>query len=1177
MEATDVLTREGANVLYRAGNLKSARAAYEALVAQADSKEPSEEAKLQNNLSVCCKALGDEDAALQHALRCLDLNPEHGLCQLRAFVLSREESHLEAAAALLGPKHPEVQPLLQPPAAYRLLKTDADFQLLVQELAKEQKRDPLVAVFCPGRYSMRASPVLAIGRRVKLLGLGQVTLTKGRPDANLALADEGGSLTMDGFFLEEGSRDPLMGFVSAGDDQSSLHLRRCVLTGAGGVTIVRARLEARDCEFRSMTNKAVEMREAGALEVHNCRFYDCFRGVSVMAKTGTVQLSACEFVRTKKEAVMLDGARPAASARAVDERSVDGRQKAELARTAGSQRDTLQNMKQVSKESKDRLRRDKSSALPLSARLHGSVFRETGWHAVACGDGVHAELVACLLVHTRASSEMMEKELGPQLRALYGVQMSDAAMKKLVADLGPKSGAGSAVHLRGGATANVDCCAFADGTVGVNVDYNFDGDILVHRCSFCRNHVDIQETRQEQHAPVRMWSKPVRVVEQKKLPKGAAPPSLSDLQNESELRGLVCRLPDTQDSEGHLTASPVRQQVINLDPGYYAVGNTFGVDVLHGQPSMSSKPSSDRAIFLGCGDIRNVLETISGWWQRRQDESTLDLLLNDVSGSVLIRDAMLLNLISMDAPASTVAECWGAGCISRDAKDAMMTALSTVKSAPWLATLSVPQWDDITRAWSDATVGPDALLASLNRGPQLLEEALKLSCQAVGEEHRAEIRRYLKDFALHPSPAEANVTLLEGCALRPSLCFSSSIFRAVGPLTAAPGQLQPSLLERLQLLCAHCKSALASGRVRIRLVGGDAFGVRAERASVVDTSNIADYVGLPNVLLLGARLGDCIRVQSMQRKHELQDEGQRKSFYKESFGMELENFEDLAALQLLSEQVDSVGTLCTSWRLRETSAPGVQRSLSAAGLAKRMCSLNRPQEKCGVAASTAMTAAALLGNLTEALETDYPWCTDEFKLLRGAGEARHFRLHVRVDMFLANLSPGAALAVAITDAVPEIGDTLEKPRSLLHLLQWDRDREHIDFVAPSSFRSGAGYASLALCSGHITCASTCGSVSDLEDRGPGPDLSDLSRKGSFLLGGSWKVHRINQEGGQVQLDVSMPRNLKGLRVDPVGQMARFTVNGEFEFEADTGWKLDSLVKAQRSTALGLACCFFKAA
>ena len=63
-----------------------------------------------------------------------------------------------------------------------------------------------------------------------------------------------------------------------------------------------------------------------------------------------------------------------------------------------------------------------------------------------------------------------------------------------------------------------------------------------------------------------------------------------------------------------------------------------------------------------------------------------------------------------------------------------------------------------------------------------------------------------------------------------------------------------------------------------------------------------------------------------------------------------------------------------------------------------------------------MTAAVLLGNLTEALETA--------ALVRGevqaaTEEARYFRLDVRVDMCLANLCPGAALAVAITDSTPD--------------------------------------------------------------------------------------------------------------------------------------------------------------
>ena len=111
---------------------------------------------------------------------------------------------------------------------------------------------------------------------------------------------------------------------------------------------------------------------------------------------------------------------------------------------------------------------------------------------------------------------------------------------------------------------------------------------------------------------------------------------------------------------------------------------------------------------------------------------------------------------------------------------------------------------------------------------------------------------------------------------------------------------------------------------------------------------------------------------------------------------------------------------------------------------------------------------------------------------------------------------------------------------------------------------------LALCSWHITCASTCGSVSEVEDRAL--DLTCSTCRGRPLSCWAEAGRSITSKA---TVDVSMPRNLKGLRIDPVGQTARFSVNGELEFEADTGEKLDSLVRAQRSTALGLACCFFK--
>ena len=69
-----------------------------------------------------------------------------------------------------------------------------------------------------------------------------------------------------------------------------------------------------------------------------------------------------------------------------------------------------------------------------------------------------------------------------------------------------------------------------------------------------------------------------------------------------------------------------------------------------------------------------------------------------------------------------------------------------------------------------------------------------------------------------------------------------------------------------------------------------------------------------------------------------------------------------------------------------------------------------------------MTAAALVGSLAEAFETDYPWCAEELKLFRGG---RCFRLHVMVDMFLANRTPDAALAVAVTECQPDIGKALK--------------------------------------------------------------------------------------------------------------------------------------------------------
>ncbi len=153
-----------------------------------------------------------------------------------------------------------------------------------------------------------------------------------------------------------------------------------------------------------------------------------------------------------------------------------------------------------------------------------------------------------------------------------------------------------------------------------------------------------------------------------------------------------------------------------------------------------------------------------------------------------------------------------------------------------------------------------------------LDAAVSLTCRVVGAKHRAEMAQYLRSLELRfhgeggASPGReevANPTLLEAPDMRRSIYFSSSVFRALGPLQAARGCLAAALVERLADRAGAAGEALRSGRVTFQVVPGDAFDLTAgSQHDVVDTLNLADYCGLANVVLLGAHLGRRIRTQS---------------------------------------------------------------------------------------------------------------------------------------------------------------------------------------------------------------------------------------------------------------------------------------------------------------------------
>ena len=177
------------------------------------------------------------------------------------------------------------------------------------------------------------------------------------------------------------------------------------------------------------------------------------------------------------------------------------------------------------------------------------------------------------------------------------------------------------VFVRGGASANVVRCVFDGNDRGVVVDINFDGTVQVRSCFFVNNGNDISESLQNMTRE--MWSKPVKVVDKN-------PPSPT---------GVDCTMLKTSDLATHLHrddyavemraeqarkplgANPARRQLENLlgFHAYYPIGNTFGADLL--ADAIAPQPAVQRVVMLGCGDVRNVFETVHGWWRRQHNGS----------------------------------------------------------------------------------------------------------------------------------------------------------------------------------------------------------------------------------------------------------------------------------------------------------------------------------------------------------------------------------------------------------------------------------------------------------------------------------------------------------------------------------------------------------------------------
>ena len=74
---------------------------------------------------------------------------------------------------------------------------------------------------------------------------------------------------------------------------------------------------------------------------------------------------------------------------------------------------------------------------------------------------------------------------------------------------------------------------------------------------------------------------------------------------------------------------------------YYAIGNTKSVDLTEGCEIQSQV----QFLLLGCGDIRNILQTVHEIGQSKTVPESLTFHLNDIDDVLLARNAVLLQIV----------------------------------------------------------------------------------------------------------------------------------------------------------------------------------------------------------------------------------------------------------------------------------------------------------------------------------------------------------------------------------------------------------------------------------------------------------------------------------------------------------------------------------------------------
>uniref|UniRef100_A0A0G4H3E4 DUF4470 domain-containing protein n=1 Tax=Chromera velia CCMP2878 TaxID=1169474 RepID=A0A0G4H3E4_9ALVE len=318
-----------------------------------------------------------------------------------------------------------------------------------------------------------------------------------------------------------------------------------------------------------------------------------------------------------------------------------------------------------------------------------------------------------------------------------------------------------------------------------------------------------------------------------------------------------------------------RLSVVALERQYYAVGNTFGVNLTEGLDLQEN--AEVRVLLGGCGDLRNLLKTVEGGFRVKGKVDRACRLvfdLNDLCPAILSRAALMLLLIAEGSSAEDILAIWCCHALSeeqaRQVKRACQILLEESSSLPvWLRMIDKQTQQAVREccaAWLGCSVDLPTLLdwrerALEDQGGLLGAAALKqarvnLTMESLksvvgealisgkkGGAAKKQVEKYLDSGSLEglnggslagSQRHHANVTLLEAPGLRYSLYFSSSIFRAVSLSDRHSSNKQPGsegkgkgaggdllswrLLDAVRPQVAAVREGLLSGSLSVRLV-----------------------------------------------------------------------------------------------------------------------------------------------------------------------------------------------------------------------------------------------------------------------------------------------------------------------------------------------------------------------